>query len=126
MNIKNIKIDVFSANVTLIISDSMEEISEYVKNTYDIEDIDSTDSIPFMEGFVLSLDTGKFVMAIGEKHLTYNTITHELYHLATAILSRINIEDEETSAWLIGFLAEKVYQHLDKSGLQVKIKNGRG
>ena len=120
MNVKSFKVDVFNAEVIVIVSESMSDIMGFISDKYLIEDPDVENVADILEAFVMTLDDNRrFIIAFKSEYLNHNTITHELYHLAVAILERINIKDEETTAWVIGYCAEKVYKILNKEGYDI-------
>ena len=59
-----------------------------------------------------------------ENHLTFNLITHEMYHLTNRILSqkglRLTIDDDEHHAILNGYLNEKLIKYIYKKGYTIK------
>lgn len=65
------------------------------------------------EAIVLNESSG-FTLIIDRKHLNHNTIGHEVYHITSGITKNRYIQDEEASAWLNGYLCEKVYNIVEK------------
>lgn len=115
---KKIKIDVFSRTLELIVTRDLAKEFRTIAKRHKIEvDMDTN-----IEGCYIPGRSGMHYVIVHSDCLSYNTISHELYHAAHGILERLCIEDEETKAWLCGYLSANVYGHLAKK--KMKIKNG--
>lgn len=76
-------------------------------------------NVKFVAGGVISGVMTRYYLLLSHDFLTYNTITHELYHLVSEIGHDRDIKEEESRAWIIGFLADQVFAFIHKSGLTV-------
>lgn len=110
-----IKLPLYECKVVLIVTSSMEELQEYIlkKKKAKVELADTY-------GIVFNWGNSEYVLALKEADLSHNLIAHELFHLTLAITTSIDIEDEESQAWLIGYLAEQTYKVLNKKKFVIK------
>lgn len=72
------------------------------------------------EGATLTGDLNNYYILLGNRYLSHNTIAHEVFHVATRITEDRDIRDEESQAWVAGFITGAVYKFLDKKKLTVK------
>jgi hypothetical protein len=115
---KTFNVDVYSCKVILIVTDNMheEERNIYAKNNEEIEEYILSD------GLTINFEHDKYYIVFKDTAITHNLISHEIYHLVCSITDYRGIEDEESRAWLAGYLAEIIYSYLDKK--DITIKNG--
>lgn len=71
------------------------------------------------EGVVFTFDIDSYYIILDEIYLSHNTIAHEIYHAVVKVTEDRDIVDEESQAWLMGYLTEVMYKHIYKSGLKV-------
>ena len=108
---KKINVNTYNCHVIYIITDAMRETEKYLTKKYGGEydqPVDYDDS----EGVTITITGKLYVVMIDYKYLTHNTIAHELYHTTRRITEDRAITDEESSAWLAGFLSEEFYKFL--------------
>jgi hypothetical protein len=113
---KVIKVDLYSCALRFIVTDNMRQ--EYMavckKNNFD-------STYTEVEGVFIWGGSGKeYYLLIDLDKLTHNTISHEIYHAASRICEHRDVQDEESRAWLSGYIAEQIYKFLDKKRLNVK------
>lgn len=66
------------------------------------------------EGVVMS-NKGSFVVILNANKLTHNSIAHELFHLTHSIGDDCGLSnDEESMAWICGYVTEEFYKLKDK------------
>ena len=115
---KKINLAIYEAVVNLRVVDSMQDMQDYLdKKTKSLVDV--TDSY----GCVFDLPGAKgleYYIVYEKDKLTINLISHEVYHLAIRILTNINITDEESTAWLVGYLTETIYKVLRQKNYNIK------
>jgi hypothetical protein len=75
-----------------------------------------------VEGCLITFDIDAYYVFIECKYLTFNTLSHELYHATVKITEDRGIEDEEQRAWLCGWMTERVYSFIRKK--ELTISNG--
>lgn len=116
---KKINLAIYEAVVNIRVVDSMQDMQDYLdKKTKSLVDI--TDSC----GCVFDLQGVKgleYYVVYEKDKLTINLISHEVYHLAVRILTNINITDEESTAWLVGYLTETIYKVLRQKNYNIKV-----
>lgn len=113
--IATLKIPTYECKVRLIVT------SELVKDVNKLLKKIGQDPVPDEAAAWTICDSiHTYYLIIDIKYLTYNTISHELYHLANKITRDRDIEDEEAAAWVSGHLGDFVYKTLDKKKLTIK------
>jgi hypothetical protein len=106
----------FSCKLHFIVTDQLEsEMNRLYKKhktgeTFDIE----------AEGCVFSPTMYEIYLVIDLKYLTHNTISHEVFHVVNNINDDRDIVDEESGAWLTGYVSEFIYKFLKKKKIDVK------
>ena len=107
---KKLKLPNYSCTVEIIVSD---EINSIVNNIYSKNKIDErfTDAV---EGILITLDISTYYLILNTKYLTHNTIAHEVYHASRKVTEDREIQDEESQAWLAGYIAAEVYKFIEK------------
>ena len=111
---KKINIDVFSRSLEFIITEDMIKEIEFLKKRDKI-DLDLVDA----EGICIPGNNGKYYILIHKSCVSYNTISHEIFHASSGICEDINIEDEETKAWVCGYLSGSIYRHLAEQNITI-------
>lgn len=115
---KRIKIDQYNCELIVILTDKIkEETNRLLKK----------DKIPNrieyeIEGIFLSHDIDKYYLLLSLQHLSHNTIAHEVYHAVVRITEDRDINDEESQAWLMGYIVEQIYKFLNTKNVQITIK----
>lgn len=67
-----------------------------------------------VEGTLITDDLQDYYLLLNTEYLTYNTITHENFHAAMHITKDRGIFEEESQAWLNGYINENVFKFLEK------------
>lgn len=111
-----LKIELYETNVIMFVVKSMEEFEEKVKKKTKSNNISIKDTY----GCAFTWGNSEYVLALHEDSLSHNLIAHEIFHLAIMITNDIDIEDEESQAWLIGYITEQVYKALKKKNFVIK------
>lgn len=113
---KVIKLPVYDCTVKFTLTDKIKAEIAKIYKKYKIQEELSNE----YEGVVLIPTMRNYYLIIDVKYLTYNTIIHEIYHLATKICKDRDIEDEENAAWIAGFLGDALIKALLKKDIKVK------
>ena len=113
---KIINIETFNTKVEVLITNS---IQNEIKKIYNSYKDDYTDPIE-VEGIIINLNTEKYHLLIDTQYLSHNTIAHEIYHAAVRITEDRDVVDEETQAWLCGYITQKVYDFIKLKKLEIK------
>lgn len=112
-------VSIYSCSVIFsIVSDVLEKTNKLNKK-YKYKIIDKIDD-ELVEGQSPSYNTKFYYIIINEKYLTYNTISHEIYHIVEDIASNRGVVENESKAWLCGFISEKIYNFLKKNQIELK------
>lgn len=111
---KKIHIPIYSCTLILIITDKLdEEIARLYKRKKKTLEPDT------LEGLLVSFEISEYYLLIDQKYLTHNTISHEVYHAVKRITEPRDILEEESCAWLSGFLATNIYKFLSAKSIAV-------
>jgi hypothetical protein len=111
-----IKVKVYDCVLEFIVTDEiMQQYSKICKKYKMNPEYTSLDGV-----FLFPTNGPSYYLIIALSKLTHNTIAHEVYHAATRICDHRDIEDEETKAWLAGYLTQEVYLFLEKKQQKVK------
>lgn len=116
-----IKLGLYETSVTLYVASSMEEFEAKMRKKTKNNNLSIKDTYGVVFGWGSAGDAG-YVIALHESNLSHNLIAHEIFHLAIMITNDIDIEDEESQAWLVGYLTESVYSILKKKNFVIKEK----
>lgn len=57
---------------------------------------------------------------VDDKHLTHNTIAHEIFHASSRICENRAINDEEAKCWVCGYITQEIYKALDKKKIAIR------
>lgn len=114
-NSKKLKLPTYNCNLIIIITDSLKkEVNSIYKRLKHKEIFDEE-----AEGILLTLDIDNYYLIYDTQYLSHNTIAHEVYHAVVKVTEDRDIVDEESQAWLAGYLTEEVYKFIIKKGLNV-------
>lgn len=115
---KKIKVDQYSCELIVIISDNIkDDTNKILKKAKSKTIIDYE-----IEGILLFHDIDKYHLLLSSQHLSHNTIAHEIYHAVVRITEDREISDEETQAWLMGYLTEQIYLFLNTKNVKINLK----
>ncbi len=105
--VSGFSIDLYEADITLIIGEDIETIQKYVNEKITKVDVSDTEGCVFEH----HLDV------LVRNKINHNLVAHEIYHLGVSIMKGINITDEEATAWVIGYITQMIYAILSKKNL---------
>lgn len=114
---KSIEIKLYDARIIMYVVTDFSILKNYLKKKYKLPsvDFDDIDGVVFNE-----TDYSRHIsVAFLEKTLSHNLIAHEVYHITQLLLSLTNINDEETGAWLQGYISENIYKVINKKGFTI-------
>lgn len=57
---------------------------------------------------------------IDEQKVNFNTICHEIYHAAVGITAWRHITDEETTAWVVGYISGQIFKFINSKSIDIK------
>lgn len=114
---RKITVPIYEAVVNLCIVERMEDMQEYLDKR-----VKGAIDVLGAVGCVFDMFTKNgpeyFIVFMGSE-VSHNLIAHEVHHLAIKITRDINITDEETTAWLVGYLTENLYKILKKRNYNI-------
>jgi hypothetical protein len=113
---KIINIETFNCKLQFIISDNIKKEVDKVYKKYNVTSNNDYE----LEGILISGEMESYYLIIEQKYLSHNTIAHEIYHAVVRITEDRDVVDEETQAWLCGFLTEQAYSFIKKKKLEIK------
>jgi len=106
---KKINVNTFSCDVVYIVSDNIYKVEDFLHKKYGGEKPKEDDPA---EGYTVTVNSTLYVMVLDYRFMTNNLIGHEIYHVTHRICGDRDIEDEETMAWLNGYLHEEFYNFI--------------
>jgi hypothetical protein len=114
---KRISLPIYETVINLYVVPTIDHMQAYLDKKS--APIDVSDSYGCVFDLYGKNGTEYYIVYVEDK-LSTNLISHEVYHLAVRILSAINITDEESTAWLVGHLTEKIYRVLRQKKYNIK------
>lgn len=115
---RKILVSIYSRIANLYVVDKIEDMQHYLdKKTKGMIDVLESD------GCVFDLFSEKhgleYYIVLVKERISHNLIAHEVYHLATKMSRDIDIKDEESVAWLTGYLTETIYKVLKSKDFSI-------
>ena len=107
---RKIKLKPYECTILLVISDNFVKDAKKFEKSYKMDTEEYKDT---GEG-VTMWDHTRYATVINSKYLTHNTIAHEMFHLTCKISGDRDINDEESRAWICGYVTSEFYKLLDK------------
>ncbi len=107
---KKINVNTFSCDVIYIVSDDIYSVERMLHKKYGGDKPKDDDPA---EGYTLTINPALYAMVLDYRFMTHNLIGHEVYHVTHRITDDRDIEDEETKAWLNGYLHEEFYKFIN-------------
>lgn len=112
---KTISINTYSCKLTVTITDEIgKDIKKLEKKFKPQEPYEIR-----VEGIFITQSGAQYHLLIDQKFLSHNTIAHEIYHATVAITEDRCIEDEESQAWLCGYLTGEFYKFCESKKLVI-------
>lgn len=112
--VSEFSIDLYEADITLIVGEDIETIQKYVNEKIAKVDVSDTEGCVFEHH---SDGRFKYYIVLVRNKINHNLVAHEIYHLGISIMKGINITDEEATAWVIGYITQMIYAILSKKNL---------
>lgn len=107
---KKIDIKNYACSLIYIVTDSIFRAEKYIHKKYGGDVPTEDDSV---EGYAITINSGLYIVVLDFRYITNNLIGHELYHVTQRIGGDRDIEDEESMAWLNGYLHEEFYKFIN-------------
>lgn len=112
--IRKLSINTYDCTILYVITDDMMKTEKYLIKKYDGDPACGVDASE-AEGITITITGKLYVVMIDWRYLNHNTIAHELYHATRRITEDRDINDEESVAWLAGYLSQEFYKFLGSS-----------
>lgn len=113
---RTLQIPTYSTKLVIIVTDEMVKEVNRVYKKYGVKMTETAEP----EGIMMTNDLDCYYLILNEKYLTYNTITHETFHVAMHMTRDRGIMEEESQAWLVGYINQAVFKILDQKKLPIK------
>ena len=110
--VRRTKLPLYDCKVSIVIDDNLEPVYERLCKKFKLKFEPGN-----MEGAVVTGDMDHYYLLLSLPHLSHNAIGHELHHLVTNIMKDRGIVEEESSAWLSGYLNDLIYKTLENKKL---------
>lgn len=115
---KTYNLDIYSCKIVLIVSDNLFEEERKLCEKHD----DSFTDVTLSDGLTMNFENDVYYILLSLDSISHNLISHEIYHLVCSITDYRSIIEEESRAWLCGYLTELIYSYLINKN--IPIKNG--
>lgn len=112
---KKIKLLTYNCSVVFIITDELKAIVNNIYKKLKHPDTFSEEA----EGVVVTIDIDNYYVVLDTHYLSHNTIGHELYHAVVKVTEDRDIVDEESQAWLMGYLSQEMYKFINKNSFTI-------
>lgn len=123
---KKIEIKLYQCRVHLIATPDLKK--EYAKLHKRYKEVPDQDG-DIAEAWCVNFDMLDYYVLVDTKHITVNTVAHEIYHTVSILLGNRDIKDEESGAWLCGMLMEealKFYNKYKDNGILRPVRKTKG
>lgn len=117
--VKKLSIPIYGCEVHFIIAPDIKKELNRIAKKYKDED-------PFVddyEGMSLCYGMQVYYLVVDEKHLSYNTLIHEIFHTVCRIAGHREIKEEESCCWIAGHIAAGIFKFLDTKKITIKHGN---
>jgi hypothetical protein len=120
----------YSCSILFVVTDEMGKSEKYLQKKYAKGTLVPGTPASEAEGITITVDGSLYIVMIDTKFLNHNTIGHELFHATKRMAEDREITDEETCAWLMGFLCQEFYKFIGSEKVKkefekVDKENGR-
>jgi len=111
-----IKIDFLKSDIYFyIVSDIKKKIKTLLKKRNEqMHDYDGDAA-----AVTFCLKNADYFIIIKDKYITNYYISHEILHVTEHILNDSSIKDEETKAYIVGYITEKIYNFLISKNIKI-------
>jgi hypothetical protein len=128
--VKKIRVNTYNCNILFVLTNEMAKSEKHLQKKYAKGTLIPGTAAEEAEGITITVDGSLYITMIDVKYLNHNTIGHELFHATKRIAEDRDITDEESCAWLMGFLCEEFYKFLGSERVKLEFekvdnKNGK-
>lgn len=114
--LKTITLPLYQCKIKLNISSTInKEINNaYIKNKLKPIDVGN------VYGVVIGFDIDTYYIFLNSNFpLTHGTLAHEILHLVESISKERDVLEEESKAWLCGYITDEIYNYLELKNIQI-------
>lgn len=126
---KKIKVNTYNCSILFVITNEMGKTEKYLQKKYAAGTLIPGTPAEEAEGMTITVNGSLYITLIDAKFLNHNVIAHELFHATKRIAEDRDITDEESCAWLMGFLSEEFYAFISSERVKKefeKVDNQNG
>jgi hypothetical protein len=109
---KKIRVSTFGCDVLLMLTDNVYLSEKRIHKKYDTKEVAIEEGTA--EGVSISVNFQLYVIILDIDRISHNLIGHEVFHVVSRIAGDREITDEETMAWLMGFMLQEIHNFIDK------------
>lgn len=117
---KKINIKAFECSVLLIVTDNVSKAEKAIHRKHKTEEIATDEG--YVDGLTISVNFNLYVVILDRSSASYNLVGHEVCHAVQRIAGDREITDDETMAWLTGYLCEEVHTFINKIKYETRTK----
>lgn len=117
---KRVDINTFGCSVLIMLCDDIYSSEMYLHKKYGYDKPKKDDT---NEGLTVSVNFNLYAIIVEQRSLSHNLIAHEVCHVVHRITQDREIVDEETMAWLTGFISEEFYKFIKKVNKDDAVNN---
>lgn len=109
---KKIRVNAFECEVLLVLTDGVHSAEKWIHKKYNTKETATEEGLA--EGVSITVSFNLYVIILDSNMISHNLIGHEVFHIIKRITEDREITDEETSAWLMGFMLQEIHNFIDK------------
>lgn len=114
---RKLKVPIYEAVVNICIVENIDDMQAYLdKKTKGLIDVSDSEGCVF--DWYTPTGIEYYIVFVAGK-LSHNLVAHEVYHLACRLMRDVNINDEESVAWLLGYVTENIYKVLKAKNYKI-------
>lgn len=115
---KLLPIPIYNTSVNVFVVEHMDYMQENLERQGHAIDVSGCDGCVFQ---LSKDDRFQYNIVFQKDKLSHNLIAHEIFHLGTNMTKDIEILEDESRAWLIGYLSQEIYKILLAQGLTIQL-----
>ncbi len=115
---KTLQIPIYNTSVNVFVVEHMDYMQEYLDKKKVAVDVSGCDGCVFQ---LSNDDKFQYNIVFQKDKLSHNLIAHEIFHLGTDMTQDIEIREDESRAWLVGYLSQEIYKLLIKEDFTIQL-----
>ena len=116
-HLKTLHLKMFDSDLKLIICPDIEKEFNSLVKKKDLNLNFSGDA----GGLAFSYDIHEYYIMLRDDAVAHSFIAHEIFHIVEKITKDRGIRDEESRAYLCGYITKMVYDYLKKRRIKIKL-----